>query len=48
MNVKVALAKTGELAKMAKTCISVHVLLDLPDKIVKQVTVDKDAGEVIV
>ena len=47
MNVKVALAKTVELAKMALTCIPVHVLLDLLDKIVKQVTIDEDAGEAV-
>ena len=46
MNVKVALAKTVELAMMTSTCIPVHVSPDLLDKIVKQVTTDQNAGEI--
>ena len=46
MNVKVALAKTVELAMMTSTFIPVHVSPDLLEKIVKQVTTDKNAGEI--
>ena len=48
MNAKVTHAKTVELAMMTSTCIPVHVSPDLLDKIVKQVTTDDSAGEIIV